>query len=194
MKTKWTAVVAVSTALVAGCTHDGIQGTPAARSTSTSSSTPSSSVSTPSPTTSTKSDPVKGTTFDACSAITDSDVATWEVKPDKRDAHTTAFGQNVRGCIWDGPKWGIKVYAVDTSVSQLEQPNDRWDRHEQVQVGARSGWLIHDVNGATCSVSIPSQQAIATVQVDLNLELTRQRYDQCPLALQIMKQIEPKIP
>ncbi|NGX06872.1 hypothetical protein UI24_06915 [Mycobacteroides franklinii] len=137
---------------------------------------------------------MKGTTFDACSAITDSDVATWEVKPEKRDAHTTAFGQNVRGCIWDGPKWGIKVYAVDTSLSQLEQPNDRWDRHEQVKVGARSGWLIHDVNGATCSVSIPSQQAIATVQVDLNLDLTRQRYDQCPLALQIMTQIEPKIP
>ncbi|WP_254424883.1 DUF3558 family protein [Mycobacteroides abscessus] len=154
MKTKWTAVVAVSTALVAGCTHDGIQGIPTAGSTSTSSSAPSSSVNTSSPTTSTKRDPVKGTTFDACSAITDADVVAWGVNPDKRDAHTTAFGQNVRGCIWDGPKWGIKVYAVDTSLSQLEQSNDRWDRHEQVSVGARSGWLIHDINGASCSVSI----------------------------------------
>jgi hypothetical protein len=35
---------------------------------------------------------------------------------------------------------------------------------------------------------------VVAVQVDLNLDLTEQRYDQCPLALQIMKQIEPKIP
>ncbi|KRQ26889.1 hypothetical protein BKG82_06415 [Mycobacteroides chelonae] len=145
-------------------------------------------------TTSTDSDPVKGTTFDPCTAITEADIATWEVKPDKRDAHTTAFGQRVRGCIWDGPKWGIKIYAVDTSISQLEQPNSRFDRQERVQVGSRTGWLLHDKNWIGCSVAIPSQQAIATVQVDLNLDLTRQRYDQCPLALQIMKQIEPKIP
>lgn len=138
--------------------------------------------------------PVAGTTFDACTAITDADVATWEVKPDKRDAHATAFGQNVRGCIWDGPKWGVKVYAVDTPLSQLAQPNDKWDRHEPVTVGTRSGWLVHNVNGASCTVAIPSEQAIAAVQVDLNLDLTEQHYDQCPLALQIMKQIEPKIP
>ncbi|MDO3298545.1 DUF3558 family protein [Mycobacteroides abscessus] len=194
MKMKWVAVVAVSTVLAAGCTHDGIQGAPATGSTSTASSTLSSSASTSFPTSSTKSDPVKGTTFDPCTAITDADTATWEVRPDRRDAHATAFGQNVRGCIWDGPKWGIKIYAVDTSISQLGQPNSRFDRQEPVQVGLRTGWLLHDENWIGCSVAIPSQQAIATVQVDLNLDLTRQRYDQCPLALQIMKQIEPKIP
>ncbi|WP_081343202.1 MULTISPECIES: DUF3558 family protein [Mycobacteroides] len=194
MKTKWIAVVALSTALAAGCTHNGIQGTPTAGSPSTTSSSPSSSNSVTPSTTSTDSDPVKGTTFDPCTAITEADIATWEVKPDKRDAHTTAFGQRVRGCIWDGPKWGIKIYAVDTSISQLEQPNSRFDRQERVQVGSRTGWLLHDKNWIGCSVAIPSQQAIATVQVDLNLDLTRQRYDQCPLALQIMKQIEPKIP
>lgn len=194
MKMKWVAVVTVLAVLAAGCTHDGIQGAPAAGSTSTAFSTLSSSASTSFPTSSTKSDPVKGTTFDPCTAITDADTATWEVRPDRRDAHATAFGQNVRGCIWDGPKWGIKIYAVDTSISQLGQPNSRFDRQEPVQVGLRTGWLLHDKNWIGCSVAIPSQQATATVQVDLNLDLTRQHYDQCPLALQIMKQIEPKIP
>ncbi|OAT69703.1 hypothetical protein AWB85_20165 [Mycobacteroides immunogenum] len=138
---------------------------------------------------------MKGTTFDACSSITDADVATWKVDPaNKRDAHQTAFGQRVRGCIWGGPDWFIKIYAVDTPISQLAQPNDRWDRHEQVTVGARSGWLIHNANGASCSVTIPSEQAVATVQIDLKTDLTAQHYDQCPLALQIMTQIEPKIP
>lgn len=192
MKTRWIAGVAALCGLLASCTHDGIQGAPTSGSASTSVVSSSPALSTP--TTVTNGNPVKGTTFDACSAITDADVATWEVKPDKRDAHTTAFGQNVRGCIWDGSKWGIKIYAVDTPFSKLEQPNDRWDRHERVAVGPRSGWLLHNINGASCTVAIPSQQAIAAVQVDLNLELTEQHYDQCPLALQIMKQIEPKIP
>ncbi|MBF9520479.1 hypothetical protein B5566_19225 [Mycobacterium sp. MHSD3] len=188
----WTAAVVASAALVvSGCTHDGIQGTPTASSAPTSSS----SVSTSSPTTSTDSSPAKGTTFDACTAITDADVSDWKVDPaNKRDAHQTAFGQRVRGCIWGGPDWFVKVYAVDGSMAQLEQPNDRFDRQERVQIGSRAGWLLHDKNGIGCSVGIPSQQAIAAVQVDLKTDLTEQHYDQCPLALQIMKQIEPKIP
>ncbi|MBB4854890.1 hypothetical protein HNP40_002282 [Mycobacteroides chelonae] len=194
MKMKWIAVVAVSTALLIGCAHNGIQGTPTTKSTSTPSSPPSSSASVTSPTINTDSDPVKGTTFDPCTAITDADTATWEVKPEKRDAHTTAFGQRVRGCIWNGPKWGIKIYAVKGSLAQFEQPNGRFDRQERVQIGSRPGWLLHDKNWIGCSVGIQSQQAIAAVQVDLNLDLTEQHYDQCPLALQIMKQIEPKIP
>ncbi|TDZ82130.1 hypothetical protein DE4585_02662 [Mycobacteroides salmoniphilum] len=189
------AIVAASAVLAAGCTHDGIQGASTAATGSTSSSSSSSSKNTPSTTSSTVSDPVKGTTFDACSSISSTDVATWNVDPaNKRDAHKTAFGQNVRGCIWGGANWFIKVYAVDTPLSRLAEPNDRWDRHEQVTVGARSGWLIRDVNGMSCSVSIPSQQAIATVQVDLKTDLHDQRYDQCPLALLIARQIEPKIP
>ncbi|MFA4083151.1 DUF3558 family protein [Mycobacteroides salmoniphilum] len=192
MKMKWIAVVAVSTALVAGCTHDGIQGTPAPGSASSSNS-PSSSASSSSTTTSTNN-PAQGTTFDACTAITDADIATWEVKPDKRDAHTTAFGQNVRGCIWNGPKWGIKIYAVDANLDQLEQPQKRFERQERVQVGSRPGWLVKTSNSIGCAVAVTSQQSVVAVQVDLNLELTEQHYDQCPLALQIMKQIEPKIP
>ncbi|MGH3723887.1 MAG: DUF3558 domain-containing protein [Mycobacterium sp.] len=193
MKMRWIVLVATSTALVAGCTHDSIQGMPTTDPSSSPSATTDTSTASPTAKTTTP-DRVKGTTFDACTAITDADVATWDVKPDKRDAHATAFGQNVRGCIWDGPKWGIKVYAVDGSISQFEPPKDRWDRHEQVTTGARTGWLLHTQDGATCTVVIPSQQALAAVQIDLNLDLTRQHYDQCPLALQIMTQIEPKIP
>ncbi|WP_134071519.1 DUF3558 family protein [Mycobacteroides salmoniphilum] len=184
--------------LVTGCTHDGIQGVSTAGSSSTSPVLPSSSSGAPSATATTKttvSDPVKGTTFDACSVITDADVAPWwGVKPAKRDAHKTAFGQNVRGCIWDGPRWGIKIYAVNTPISVLEQPNGRFDRQEPVQVGSRMGWLLHDKNWIGCAIGIPSQQGVAAVQVDLNLEETQQHLDQCPLALRIMTQIEPKIP
>lgn len=195
MTMRWIAGVAALSALLASCTHDGIQGTPTPGPTSTSSGSASLDTSTSSTATNTDSNPVKGTTFDACSSITDADVATWKVDPtNKRDAHQTAFGQRVRGCIWGGPDWFIKIYAVDTPISQLAQPNDRWDRHEQVTIGARSGWLIHNANGASCSVTIPSEQAVATVQIDLKTDLTAQHYDQCPLALQIMKQIEPKIP
>ncbi|WP_134071521.1 DUF3558 family protein [Mycobacteroides salmoniphilum] len=178
-------LAAVAVTLVAGCTHDGIQGATPVGSSSTSSS--SSSVTSASSTTaSVDSNPVKGTTFDACTAITDADVADWKVNPaDKRDAHKTAFGQNVRGCIWGGPDWFIKVYAVDGSLAQLEQPNDRFDSQQRVQVGSRSGWLLHDEDGIACSVGIPSQQAIAAVQIDLKTD---------SLALQIMRQIEPKIP
>ncbi|MUM16666.1 hypothetical protein BI330_09770 [Mycobacterium sp. CBMA 623] len=86
------------------------------------------------------------------------------------------------------------MYAVDGSLAQLEQPNSRFDRQEPVQIGSRSGWLLHDKSWIACSVGIPSQQAIAAVQVDLKLDLTRKHYDQCPLALRIMTQIQPKIP
>ncbi|MBN7458029.1 DUF3558 family protein [Mycobacteroides abscessus] len=187
------AVFGALAVLAAGCTHGGIHGTPPTGST-TRVSSPAAATSTSEPSTTVDSDPVKGTTFDACVAITEADISTWEVRPGKRDAHTTAFGQRVRGCIWDGPKWGIKIYAVDTVPSQLEQPIGRFDRQERVQVGSRPGWLLHDKNWIGCAIGIPSQQAMATVQVDLNLDLTRQHYDQCPLALRIMRQIEPKIP
>lgn len=195
MKMRWIAGVAALSALLASCTHDGIQGTPTPGPTSTSSGSTSLDTSTSSTATNTDSNPVKGTTFDACSSITDADVATWKVDPaNKRDAHQTAFGQRVRGCIWGGPDWFVKVYAVDGSIAQLEQPNIRFDRQERVQIGSRSGWLLHDKSGIGCSVGIQSQQAIAAVQIDLKTDLTAQHYDQCPLALQIMKQIEPKIP
>lgn len=195
MRMKWITAAVTLTAMVAGCTHDGIQGAPATESSSTLSSSSSSFGSVAPTTTSTNSNPVKGTTFDGCSAVTDADLSNWEVDPaSKEDAHNIAFGQNVRGCMWTGPKWGIKIYAVDSNLNQLEQPQKRFDRQERVQIGSRSGWLIHTTNAMGCAVAIPSQQSVAAVQVDLNLDLTRQRYDQCPLALQIMKQIEPKIP
>ncbi|TDZ94010.1 DUF3558 family protein [Mycobacteroides salmoniphilum] len=190
---KWIAGVAAAGALLVGCAHEGIQGTPTAGSVSASSSS-SSSTSTPA-TTNTASDPVKGTTFDGCAAATSADLTSWEVDPSsKQDAHNIAFGQNVRGCMWVGPKWGIKIYAVDANLDQLEQPQKRFDRQERVQIGSRSGWLVHTTSAISCSIAIPSQQGVASVQIDLKTELTEQHYDQCPLALQIMKQIEPKIP
>lgn len=195
MKTKLFAVAAAVVAtLVAGCTHGGIHSTPASESTSTSTNPSSLSTGTSTATTKVDSNPVKGTTFDACAAIADSEVTTWGVRPGRRDAHTTAFGQNVRGCIWDGPRWGVKVYVANGAIENFEPPRERWDRQERVSVGARTGWLLHTRDGATCSVVIPSQDALAAVQIDLNLEETRQRLDQCTLTLQIMRQIEPKIP
>ncbi|AGM27883.1 hypothetical protein MASS_1281 [Mycobacteroides abscessus subsp. bolletii 50594] len=96
--------------------------------------------------------------------------------------------------MWVGPKWGIKIYAVDANLDQLGQPQKRFDRQERVQIGSRSGWLVHTTSAISCSIAIPSQRGVASVQVDLKTDLTEQHYDQCPLALQIMKQIEPKIP
>ncbi|SHU70106.1 Protein of uncharacterised function (DUF3558) [Mycobacteroides abscessus subsp. abscessus] len=140
-------------------------------------------------------DAVKGTTFDACGAVTDSDLSAWNVDPaSRRDAHSVLWGQNVRGCVWDGPQWGIKVYAVDGKLSNFETPNESNDRQERITIGARSGWLLHTKNGLSCTVVLPSQQALAAAQVDLDSDLTKQRYDQCPLAVQIATQIEPKIP
>ena len=190
---RWIAVVAVSTALVAGCTHDGIQGSPTSGAVSSSAFSASDLVTTT--TTQISGDPVKGTTFDGCAAVTNDELTGWEVDPaSKQDAHNIAFGQNVRGCMWFGPKWGIKIYAVDANLDQLEQPQKRFDRQERVQIGSRAGWLVHTANAIGCAIAIPSQQGVASVQVDLKTDLTEQHYDQCPLALQIMKQIEPKIP
>ncbi|MDM2104502.1 DUF3558 family protein [Mycobacteroides abscessus] len=172
-----------------------MHGEPATESISTLSSSSSSFSNTPPTTTSTNNSPAKGTTFDGCAAVTDADLASWEVDPvSRRDAHNIAFGQNVRGCMWVGPKWGVKIYAVDANLDQLEQPQKRFDRQERIQIGSRSGWLVHTSNAMGCAVAIPSQQSVAAVQVDLKTDLTEQHYDQCPLALQIMKQIEPKIP
>lgn len=183
------ASVAVLCLGIAGCdSGSGISRTDAAASATASSSSPA-------PATTNASDAVKGTTFDPCGAVTDADLAAWQVDPaSKRDAHTVLWGQNVRGCVWDGPHWGVRVYAVDGKQSNFEVPNESNDRQEHITVGSRSGWLMHTKNGLSCTVVLPSQQAFAAAQVDLDSELTMQRYDQCPLAVQIAKQIEPKIP
>ncbi|SKU94651.1 Protein of uncharacterised function (DUF3558) [Mycobacteroides abscessus subsp. bolletii] len=174
---------------IAGCNSgSGISRTDAAASATASSSSPA-------PATTNASDAVKGTTFDPCGAVTDADLSAWQVDPaTKRDAHTVLWGQNVRGCVWDGPQWGVRVYAVDGKLSNFEAPDESNDRQERITVGSRSGWLMHTKNGLSCTVVLPSQQALAAAQVDLNRELTKQRYDQCPLTVQIATQIEPKIP
>lgn len=193
---RWIAIVAASGVLVGGCAHGGIQRSLSPGSISSSPSSSGASITTTTAaTTRATGDPVKGTTFSGCSAVTSEELISWEVDPaSKQDAHNIPFGQNVRGCMWVGPKWGIKIYAVDANLDQLEQPQRRFDRQERVQIGSRSGWLVHTTNAMGCSIAIPSQQGVAAVQVDLKLDLTEQRFDQCPLALRIMKHIEPKIP
>lgn len=173
-------------AAVVGCTdRSGIRGTP-----TTASSTPAVAAATTDAT-----DAVKGTTFDPCGAVTDEDLIIWKVDPaSRRDAHTVLGGDRVRGCVWDGPQWGIRVYAVDGKASNFDVPNEFDDRHEHITVGSRSGWLMHTKNGLSCTVVLPAQQAFAATQVDLDMELTHQRYDQCPLAVEIATRIEPKIP
>lgn len=175
---------------LAGCGgRSGISGTATtARPTTTTTAAPSSAAST-------TTDAVKGTTFNPCGAVTDADLATWQVDPgSRRDAHTVIWGQNVRGCVWDGPQWGVRVYAVDGKLSNFDTPDEFNDRQERITIGSRTGWLLHTKNGLSCTVVLPSQQALAATQVDLDSDLTKRRYDQCPLAVQIATQIEPKIP
>lgn len=183
------ALVLVLGFALAGCGgNSGITdtATTAEASTTAQSSTPS---------TTTDTGPVKGTTFDACAAITDANLTAWQVDPaSRRDAQQVPWGKNARGCVWDGPQWGIKVYTVDGKLSNWDTPDEFNDRQEPVTVGSRSGWLLHTKNGLSCTVVLPSQQALFAAQVDLFSTLTKQRYDQCPLAVQIATQIEPKIP
>lgn len=191
MRTTFLAVLAVTLcAGVTGCTSgSGISGT--ATPASHTAAVPSSAVAA----TTSATDAVKGTTFDPCGAVTDADLNAWKVDPASvRDAHAVLWGQNVRGCVWDGPQWGIKVYAVDGKLSNFKVPDESNDRQEPITVGSRSGWLLHTKNGLSCTVVLPSQAALAAAQVDLDSDLTKQRYDQCPLAVQIATQIEPKIP
>lgn len=178
---------------LAGCGGgSGITGTATSQGSTTAGS---SSLAPPATTAPDAKDPVKGTTFDACAAVTDADLAAWKVDPaTRRNAQNVPWGQNVRGCVWDGPQWDIKVYAVDGKITNFQAPNEFNDRQEPITVGSRSGWLLHTKNGLSCTVVLPSEQALAAAQVDLFSELTHQRYDQCPLAVQIATQIEPKIP
>lgn len=195
MRTTSVAVLVVGLcAVVAGCGGgSGISGSATTATSMAASVTASSSAAAAATTSAT--DAVKGTTFDPCAAVTDADLTGWKVDPaSRRDAHTVLWGQNVRGCVWDGPSWGIKVYAVDGKLSNFETPDESNDRQERITVGSRSGWLLHTKNGLSCTVVLPAQQALAAAQVDLDSDLTKQRYDQCPLAVQIATQIEPKIP
>ncbi|TDZ82128.1 hypothetical protein DE4585_02660 [Mycobacteroides salmoniphilum] len=171
---KWIAAGAFTAVFLAGCTYDGIQVPPTSGSVSSSAFSATTSITSATPRTS--SDPVKGTTFDGCAAVTDADLIGWEVEPSSRqDAHNIPFGQNVRGCMWIGPKWGIKIYAVDANLNQLEQPAKRFDRQERVQIGTRSGWLMHTTSAIGCAIAVPSQKGVAAVQVDLKLDRWRCR-------------------
>lgn len=98
----------------------------------------------------------------------------------------------MRGCRWNGDKWFLRVYSTNGSMAEWQKPQPRFDRQEKVQIGARQGGTGHDPDA--CSAVLPSQQGLAVVQVDLTVKLKREGFDACPLAVQIMSAIEPRIP
>lgn len=186
-------LLVASACALAGC-GGTVAGTPATEATTGSTSaSPTALAGVSPPTTAAPNTRVTATTFDGCASVTDTEAKSWELER-KEDLAGQMFAQNVRGCVWDGSKWFLKVYAIDGSLSQWDRPRTENDRQERITVGSRSGWLLHDENQISCSVALPSQQGIATIQVDLNSELTKQRFDQCPLAVQIATTIEPRIP
>lgn len=194
-------VVIAAGLCLAACSGE-VTGTPVVGSTSSkSAAVPLKGVSPP--TAAAPNPKVTGTTFDGCASVTDAEARSWELDPaSKVDLEGKLFAQNVRGCAWSGipsgewnvPRWYLKLYATDGSLSQWDTPRPQNDRQERVTIGPRTGWLLHDKNQASCSVALPSQSGIATVQIDLNSELTKARYDQCPLAVQIATTVEPRIP
>ncbi|SHQ55674.1 DUF3558 family protein [Mycobacteroides abscessus] len=187
---------AVASALALAACGGTVAGTPATEATPESTSaSPTALAGVSPPTTAAPNTRVTATTFDGCASVTDAEAKSWELDPaSKQDAKDTLFSQNVRGCRWTGPKWFLKVGAVDGALSQWDTPREENDRQERIMIGSRSGWLLHNKNQATCAIALPSQQGIATIQVDLKSELTKQRFDQCPLAVQIATTIEPRIP
>lgn len=194
------AVVAAFGVAIAGC-EGTVAGTAATAPATTEPAATSAAAPTPlagvSPPTTAASNPnVTGTFFDGCASVTDSEVLSWQLDPKRKvDLKGVVFSENGRGCIWHGTQWHLKVYAIDGSLSQWNTPiTYKYDRQEHITIGGRSGWLLHNKNQISCTVALPSQQGIASVQVDLDPELTHQHYDQCPLAVQIATTIEPRIP
>lgn len=206
MRAFLTVVVATGLCLVADACSGDVTGTPVAGSSSATSSSlgaPASLSGVSPPTTAAPNPNVTATRFDGCASVTDAEAESWELDPaSKVDLEGKLFSQSGRGCAWSGvpegeshvPRWYLKVYAIDGSLSQWDKPVARYDRQEKITIGSRTGWLLHNVNQAICSVALPSQNGIATVQVDLNSELTKARYDQCPLVVQIATTVEPRIP
>lgn len=180
--------------ILAGCTTSGA---PVTESTAASSSSTALTVlaGVSPPTTAAPNPRVTGTTFDGCASVTDAEAISWELDPaSKVDMAGKMFTQNGRGCRWTGPKWFLKLYAIDGSLSQWDTLQYGNDWQKKITIGGRAGWLLHTKDQATCTVALPSQQGIATVQVDLDLEPQRAGYDQCPLAVQIATTVEPRIP
>ncbi|MBE5458373.1 DUF3558 family protein [Mycobacteroides abscessus] len=145
------------------------------------------------PTTAAPNPNVTGTTFDGCASVTDLQITSWELDSStKRDTKDSILGEGVRGCRWNGDKWFLRVYATNGSMAVWEKPQPQFDRQEKVQIGSRQGGTGHEASG--CSAVVSSQQGLAVVQVDLARKLEREGFDACPLAVQIMTAIEPRIP
>lgn len=186
--------------LLAGC-EGSTEGSPVAASGSpsgtSSTSAPLAGVSPP--TTAAPNSSVTGTEFDGCAAITDAEVTSWGLDPtSKLDMKGDVNALNVRGCRWGTPlgvdTWFLNVYAGNGSMAQWERPLPEFDRKERVQVGSRQGWMARYGDTLNCLVMLPSQNGIATVQIDLGVKLEDRKFDACPRAVQLATAIEPKIP
>lgn len=151
------------------------------------------------PTTALPNPEVKGASFDACASVADAQVRSWELDPaSKRDTSVDkALGWwGVRGCLWDGPKWFVRIYAFDGTIDGWkEQYRDDLASTETVQFGSREGLIAHALPPRlNCRAVIPSQQGLVAVMVNPAFDLEKQKFDVCPLATRIMTDIEPRIP
>ncbi|WP_078321314.1 DUF3558 family protein [Mycobacteroides chelonae] len=201
MKAKAISVLLLAGCLLAGC-GGSTEGNPVAAPSSeaSTSSSPTPLVGVSPPTAAAPNPRVTDTTFDGCAAITDAEVTSWGLDPtNKNDIKKNVNARNVRGCSWGTPlgvdTWFLKVYAGNGAVAHFEQPLPQFDRKERVQIGSRQGWMLHDGGfELSCLVVLPSQQGIATVQIDLGVKLQDRKFDACPRAVQLATAIEPKIP
>lgn len=151
------------------------------------------------PTTAIPNPAVTGTTFDGCASVTTADEASWELLPLKKRDNSDdgpAGSEGARGCYWQAKKWQIRVYAFDGTIAGwTERYRDRYDRIDPHQFGTRGGIVAEEpTKFGTCTAILPSQQGLAAATVVLGYDLRKQGYDPCPLTVQIMTTIEPKIP
>lgn len=194
MKSAALARAAVAGLLTAAC-HGATDGTPTIASPAVTTTTVLSGVSPP--TTAPPNPKVTGTTFDGCASVTDAEAKSWgqDLTTKRTTAEDNALGaDSVRGCVWDGDKWQVRVFAVDGSLDLWGRSSTDFDRKEQVQFGSRQGWLAHGARIPDCTAVVASQEGLAGVQLLPNRALELDHTDVCPMTQQIMTSIVSRIP
>ncbi|ORA92589.1 Protein of uncharacterised function (DUF3558) [Mycobacteroides abscessus subsp. massiliense] len=185
-------------AAACGLTTDGIATTASSSKPSPLSTSAAPLTGVSAPTTAAANPRVTDTTFDGCASVTDAEATSWELDPasktDTKD-RSTLGAENVRGCLWDGDKWQVRVYSVNGSITQWEKPNPDFDPKTQFQFGTRQGWLAHDAPPKhDCTAVVASEHGIAAVQVIPSTALEDANTNVCPITQKIMTTIAPRIP
>ncbi|TDZ81208.1 DUF3558 family protein [Mycobacteroides salmoniphilum] len=199
MKSRTVVGVVAACLLAAACnaTTDGIATVTSSTASSQTTALPTTLAGVSLPTTAAPNPKVTGTTFDGCASVTDAEATSWGLnlssKTDTKD-RSTLGAEDVRGCLWDGDKWQVRVYAINGSLSLWERPSPNFDRKTQVQFGTRPGWLAHGSHIPDCTAVVASEQGLAGVQVLPDRALQLDHTDVCPIAQQIMNTILPRIP